>query len=74
MCVGGYDVRAGGIRATAVGARDAAVLRDACRVARIRSGQRVHRRHYGAGAVPRAHETLPLSEGKLLSNIINHFD
>lgn len=43
----------------------ARVLRGARRAARVRHRLRLHRRHHGAGAVPRAHTTLPLPKSKL---------
>lgn len=55
-----------GERARAGGEGHARLVRGARRAARVRHRQRVHRRHHGPRAVPRAHQALPLSEGKFL--------
>lgn len=63
VCAGGHDVCDGGVGACAGRTQHAGVLRGASFAARVRRGQRLHRGHHGARAVPRPHQAIPLPEG-----------
>lgn len=55
-------MRDAGGRELAVVEWHALVLRGARRAQSVRRGLRLHRGHDGAGAIPRSHQTIPLSK------------